>query len=149
MSSDADWASLCQVMGRPALASDARFATVSDRKRNEDELEELVGAWTRSLSSVQVMTTLQEAGIASAVVNNFQGVCEDPQLQHRQHLRPMSHSEIGSYNVTSFPYRMSETPCVTQLGGPCLGEHNEQVICHLLGFSDEEFTAMHNDGVFK
>ncbi len=147
--SDGEWGRLCRAMGRPELADDARFATLSDRKKNEDKLDELIGAWTSNLLANQVMTTLQEVGVAAAVVSNFQGICEDPQLQHRQHLRPMSHSELGTYNVTSFPYVLSETPCVTQRGGPCLGEHNEYVVCQLLGYSDEEFTKMLSEGVFK
>ncbi len=146
---DDEWRHFCQTMGKSQLASDARFATLSDRKKNEDELDRLIGAWTSGLSAVEVMTMLQKAGVAAGVVNNFQGVCEDSHLLHRQHLRPVSHSEMGTYNVTSFPYVLSETPCVTQRGAPCLGEHNEFVVCQLLGFSDEEFLKMHEEGVFK
>ncbi len=87
--------------------------------------------------------------MAAGALNNFQGIVEDPQLLYRQHSRPMTHSEIGTYNVTSFPYILSKTPCVTPRGGPCLGEHNEYVICQLLGYSDEQFMEMLNAGVFK
>src|SRR5262249_46813228 len=43
---DAAWRRFAQVIGRPELAADARFATLAGRKRHEDELEELVAAWT-------------------------------------------------------------------------------------------------------
>ncbi len=147
--SDDEWGRLCRAMGRPGLAADARFATLADRKKNEDALEEIIAAWTRTLTAREVMTLLQQAGVAAGALNNFQGIVEDPQLVHRQHLRPMSHSEIGTYNVTSFPYILSKTPCVTPRGGPCLGEHNEFVVCQLLGYSDEQFMEMLNAGVFR
>ncbi len=147
--SDSEWANFCKAIGKPELVNDARFAALSDRKKNEDQLDEIVGAWTSNLATTEVMTTLQKAGVAAGAVSNFQGLCEDPQLLYRHHLRPITATEIGTYNVTSFPYILSETPCVTQRGGPCLGEHNEYIVCQLLGYSDEQFMEMYNDGVFK
>ena len=61
----------------------------------------------------------------------------------------MSHPEMGSYYVTSFPYILSETPCVTPGPAPCMGQHNEYVYCQLLGYSDEEFMEMDSAGVFR
>lgn len=148
VSSDTEWASICKVMGKAALAGDPRFATLPARKKNEDDLEREVSAWTSSLPAHQVMTTLQEASVAAGVVQNFKEVWEDPQLRHRRHFHDVLHSEMGSHNVFSFPYVLSETPCVTSRGAPCLGEHNEYVFCQLLGYSDDQFIEMHNEGVF-
>lgn len=149
VTTDAEWGQLCMVMGKPDLAADPRFATLTARKENEDELERIVGAWTSELPAVQVMTLLQEAGVAAGVVNDFREVWEDPQLRHRQHFRSVPHTEMGSHTVSSYPYILSRTPCVTPRGAPCMGEHNEYVYCKLLGLSDEEFLEMHNEGVFK
>ncbi len=149
VSSDAEWASLCQAMGRPTLASDPRFATLPARKKNEDQLESEVAAWTRGLSARDVMTTLQEAGVAAGVVEDFREVWEDVQLRHRRHFYDVPHSEMGSHNVFSFPCILSETPCVVARGAPGQGEHNEHVICQLLGYSDEEFISMDSEGVFR
>ncbi len=149
VTSDAQWRGLCGVMGRPELAEDSRFATLSARKENEDELERLVGAWTSGLPSTQVMTTLQAAGVPAGNVNGFQDLWEEPHLAYRQMYRPVPHSEMGQHTVISFPYKLSETPCVTQRGAPCLGEHNELIICQLLGYSDEQFMEMLEAGVLK
>lgn len=149
VTSDAEWRSLCQVMGRPDLARDPRFSSLQARKQHEDELEGLVGDWTSGLPAIQVMSRLQAAGVPAGAVNSFRDLWEEPHLRHRQNYREVPHSEMGAQTVISFPYRLSETPCATQRGAPCLGEHNEFVICQLLGYSDEEFAEMYGQSVFR
>lgn len=149
VTSDAEWRGLCRVMERPDLAEDARFSSLAARKQNEDELEALVGAWTKGLPSVEVMTRLQAAGVPAGNVNDFRELWEEPHLRHRRSYRTLSHSEMGAQTVISLPYTLSETPCVTQRGAPCLGEHNELVICQMLGYSDEQFLEMYGEGVFR
>lgn len=147
--SDSEWGLLCAAMGQPGLARDPRFATLAARKANEDELDRLVGAWTSTLAAREVMTTLQAAGVAAGAIQDFREVREDPQLNLRGHFGTVPHSEMGSHTVFGFPYLLSETPCAPPMGAPCLGEHNEYVICQLLGHSDEEFMEMYHEGVFK
>ncbi len=149
VSSDEEWGLLCRAIGQPALCGDPRFATITDRKANEDALDAIVDAWTITQPPEQAMRTLQEAGVPAGAVRDFRGVCEDPQMVFRHHLRPMPHPEMGSYHVTSFPYVLSETPCVTPEPAPCMGQHNEYVYCHVLGYSDEEFMEMDAAGVFQ
>lgn len=149
VTSDSEWHSLCRVMERPELAGDPRFATLPARKQNEDELEKLVGAWTRGLPAAEVMTRLQAAGVPAGMVNDFRQLWEEPHLRYRENYKTVPHSEMGTHTVISFPFRLSETPCTTQRGAPCLGEHNEYVICQLLGYSDAEFTDLFSHGVCK
>ncbi len=149
VTSEAQWVNLCRVMERPDLAEDPRFASLAARKQNEDELETQVGAWTRNLPSAQVMMALQAAGVPAGKVNDLRELWEEPHLRHRHFYQTAPHSEMGTQTVISFPYTLSETPCVTQRGAPCLGEHNELVICQMLGYSDEQFAEMYGEGVFK
>ena len=44
--SEEEWQNLCKGMGQSELAHDPRFATLAQRKQNEDELEDLIHAWT-------------------------------------------------------------------------------------------------------
>ena len=147
--SDQEWQSLCRVMGSPGLAEDPRFASLAARKQNEDQLEALVGTWTRGLPAIDVMTRLQAAGVPAGMVNDFRQLWEEPHLAYRQNYRTLPHSEMGTQTVISFPFLLSETPCTTPRGAPCLGEHNEYVLCQMLGYSDEEFTQLYSHGVCK
>ena len=46
-------------------------------------------------------------------------------------------------------FRLSDTPAQFKTPAHCLGEHNHYVYTEILGMSDEEFTELLNEGVFK
>ncbi|MCU1501568.1 MAG: L-carnitine dehydratase/bile acid-inducible protein, partial [Ilumatobacteraceae bacterium] len=60
---DADFAALASVIGRPELATDARFATFAARKQHEDEVEAAVSAWTSTRSRAEAAAELTAAGV--------------------------------------------------------------------------------------
>ncbi|MGH7961294.1 MAG: CaiB/BaiF CoA transferase family protein [Candidatus Binatia bacterium] len=62
---DEEWQALCQALGQPALGEDPRFRTAKNRKAHEDELEQLVTAWTEKHEKWEVTRTLQAAGVAA------------------------------------------------------------------------------------
>jgi len=146
ISDDEEWESFCRVVDR-RWTEDHKFATLVERKQNEDELERLVEEWTLGFSAEEVMTRLQEAGVPAGVVESPQGLASDPQLRYRQHFRTVEHSEIGSYINAAPSFRLSKTPCKLK-PYPCLGEHNHYVYQEILGMSDEEFVSLLEEGVF-
>ncbi|MDP7469700.1 MAG: CoA transferase, partial [Dehalococcoidia bacterium] len=138
---DAEWQSLCQIMGRPELASDPSFATLKARQDNEDELERTISTWTRERSAHDTMHLLQRAGVPAGVVEDMAEIYQDPQLEHRQHFPLVDHPEIGPHRPQGHGVRFSETPSEIKRA-PLVGEHNEEVIRGLLGLSEEEYVNL-------
>lgn len=149
VSNEDQWASLCKAMGMPALAEDPRFHAFADRKRNEDELDDIISYWTAKHRAQEVMDILQSAGIPAGVVQNGEDLHNDPQLRHRHFLWELEHPEIGSHVYDGSPFLLSDTPYDLHMPGPCMGEHNEYICTQLLGFSDEEFLTLLQAGVFE
>jgi len=147
--SDQQWQVLCRIIGYTELEHDPRFDTLANRKQNEDELDRLIGLWTREHQAEEVMHLLQRAGVACGVVETGQDIHEDPQLQHRHHLQVLNHPEIGLHSYDTQSFQLSETPARLGRPGPCLGEHNEYVCKNFLGMSDDEFVTLLNEGVFE
>ena len=143
-----EWCSLCEAMGMPDLAYDPRFVTVIARLHNREELDELIEKWTAEHTAEEVMTVLQEAGVAAGVVSNGRDVGEDPHLNARGFYRELDHPEIGRQRYLMPPFRLSRTPGEPSMPAPCLGQHNEYVYQQILGMSDEEFVRLLNEGVF-
>ncbi len=143
-----EWRSLCCAMGIPDLAYDPRFVTVIARLHNREELDALIEKWTVEHSAEEVMTMLQEAGVAAGVVSNGRDVNEDPHLNARGFYKELTHSEIGTHRYLMPPFRLSKTPGEPSMPAPCLGQHNEYVYREILGLSDEEFVRLLNEGVF-
>jgi len=144
---DPEWEALCQVIGKPEWTVDPRFAAFEARKQNEDELDRLIGEWTRNHTPKAAMETLQETGIPSGVVATCQDLFEDPQLKHRRHFRFLDHGVIGRAAHNAPAYILSETPSHIHKAGPCLGEDNAYVYKEILGYSDDEIAEFLIEGV--
>jgi len=145
---DEEWKNLCRVMGEPDWANDPKFSTLLGRKRNEEELDRLLGEWTSNLTAEEVMTKLQSAGVEAAVVKNPQEMYEDPHL--KEYLwAEMEHAEIGKYHLQVPSFKLSKAPPQLRMPGPLLGEHNEYVYMNMAGFTKEEYEQLEQEGVFE
>jgi len=141
-----EWKSFCQVIGSPDWTKAPRFATLSGRKENEDELDGLVEGWTVNHTPEEVMTMLQQAGVPAGMVENAEDLFRDPQLEYRHHFVPLDHAEMGSYRISSAVFRLSRCSNEPRFAAPLLGEHNEYVLKEILGMSDDEVADLVADG---
>ncbi|MFH0960405.1 MAG: CoA transferase [Pseudomonadota bacterium] len=149
VTNEGEWKNFCLAVGRPEWVSDQRFRTFPDRKKNEDELDRLIGEWTINFTPEIVMYTLQDKGVPAGVVRTPPELFDCPQLIHRKFLRYLNHPVMGRHVYQSYAFRLSKTPSRFEMPGPCLGEHTAYVCNELLGMSDEEFAALYAEGVFE
>jgi len=147
--SDEEWGGLCQAMGNPEWSSDSKFGTLSARKENEDELDNLIAGWTRKFSAEEVMEVIQANGVAAGVVSNCQDVYANPQLKYREHFRELDHAEIGRHYYEAPAFALSKTPAQLDMPSPCLGEHSHYFYNEILGMASEEFVELLNEGIFE
>ncbi len=144
---DDQWRCFCDVIGNPEWAGSPRFATVVSRKQNEDELDKLIGEWTRAFTPEQVMTMMQESGIPAGVVQTAEDLLNDPQMKYRQHFRVLNHPVIGNHSYHAPAYKLSETPCDIKRAGPTLGQDNQHVYKDILGMTDDDISDLIAEGV--
>ena len=146
---DEQWQALCGVLGRPALASEPRYATLDARKANETELDALVSAWTSDKDAYDVMQRCQASGVAAGVVQNCQDLFSDPQIEHRGHFVYLDHPEMGVHATDGNCFTLSESPAEYQRPAPLLGQHTHQICREVLGMSDDEIAALESQGVLE
>ena len=137
-----EWRRLCRGMGRPELADDARFASLADRKKNEDVLESVIGEWTQARTDIEVTHTLQAAGVAVFPALTNKDLAQDQHLQERGFFVEREHPEVGVRRHAGVPWVFSDTPCQVHRSAPCLGQDTDAVLQNLLGYSAEEVTAL-------
>ncbi|MDO8531458.1 MAG: CoA transferase [Dehalococcoidia bacterium] len=148
VATDAEFRSLCGVMGRPELAKDPRFGDTYLRIKNRAMLDDAVAAWTNGREPRDAADTLQAAGVAAEPVMNIQDNYFDPHLQERKSFVEIEHSVIGAITLPAVPWRLSETPGRIRRPAPTLGQHNEHVCREVLGLSADEFQALEREKVF-
>jgi len=146
--SDEDWENFCDVIDNPAWTKDTRFATFYNRKKNEEELDKLIGEWTINHTALETMELMQAASVAAGMVKKGEDIYQDPQLQEANLFWVLKHKEIGDFPHMGQPSRLSKTPARPRMPTPCLGEHTEYVCKELLGISDTEFDQLLISGAF-
>ena len=143
-----EWKSLVNVMGDPAWASDPKFATLVDRKHNEDELNELITEWTKTKTNEDIMTELQAAGVDSGCVWTAADIFTEPQMVERGYLTKLEIDDDVFMSHQGLSYQMSKTPYATTKVGPSIGEDTDYVVQNILKMDDEEFVELYAKGVF-
>lgn len=133
-----EWQALCQAMGKPELATDSRFATAAGRKANEDTLEEILSSWTKERDRWEVTEILQKAGVAAFPSMSNKDLATNPHLQARGYLVQKEHPEVGRHIHAGIPWHMSGTPCEVRAAAPLRGQHTDEILKDLLGFSEEQ-----------
>ena len=140
-----EWQAFCQVVGRPEWIKDARFSTLWERKRNEDELEKLIETWTVNYTAEQVEALMQNAGVPAGVVESTKDLLSDPQLKRRGTFRELNHKTMGPILRVGPASRFSRT-CDVQFAPPILGEHNSYVLGEILHLSEDEISDLYAEG---
>jgi benzylsuccinate CoA-transferase BbsF subunit len=149
VSTEDEWQNLCKAIDKQELSKDSRFNTFQNRKKNEDELNKIIGEWTIKFVPEDVMARLQKAGVAAGVVENAEDTLNDPQLLKRNIYWTMKHPEIGKFTHLGQSFQLSKTPAKAYSPAPLLGEHTEQICTEILGMSDDEFVSLMQEGVFE
>jgi crotonobetainyl-CoA:carnitine CoA-transferase CaiB-like acyl-CoA transferase len=147
ISSDEEWRTLCHAMGDPLWAMDDKFASLSNRMLNRDELDQLIGEWTAGYDHIELMNILQTSGVRAGAVLNMAELAHDPNLNERGFFQKLSHPEAGTHRYPGVSWQMSRTPGELRLPAPCFGEHNRYVFSELMGMSDDEISRLVVEGV--
>ena len=142
VANDDEWRAMCEATGRPEWRSDPRFATLDDRKRNERELDRLIGQWTVNHPPDHIMHLLQGAGVAAGPVMSTFDLLGDPHFIERGFVIDLDHPEVGTRAVGGLPAKFSAIPNPAWFPAPLLGQHNDYVFGELLGLDEDELNRL-------
>ena len=147
VANDQEWRALCNAMGEPELAEDARFASAETRWRNQDQLDQVISDWTMDQDYYEVMHKLQKVGVAATPSLSNKALFNDPHLVARKTFTQVEHPVLGKDWVITPPWRLSGTPASIRRHGPLLGEHNHEIFGRRLGMSREEIARLEEEQV--
>ncbi len=137
------WRSLCEVVGRPELSDDPRYATHGDRAAHLPEIVKLIEDWIVSMPSDDAAReALEAAYVPVAPVLTPAEAMAHPHLVERGTVRTISDRGLGNFQIPGMPLRFSQFEDLLPLEAPYLGEHNESVLRERLGLSDEEIAQL-------
>jgi len=143
---DGQWATLCATIGRPDLKDDPRFTTNPERVANRSALLEVLNEILCTRDADEWLADLREAGLPCGPINAVPDVFAHPQAQARDLAMEAQHPTAGAVRLPGFPYKLSSTPATVRLPPPLLGQHTDEVLTELLGYSSEDVMALRERG---
>ena len=133
-----------KVEGMQGLPSDPRFATQNDRIGNRDALDQVLADAFITKSRDEWLELFVEWDIPGGPVNNIAEALADPQVQLRNMVVEIDHPVAGRYKTAGNPIKMGDE--TTFQPPPTLGQHSEEVLGELLGYSSQEIQALQEAG---
>jgi crotonobetainyl-CoA:carnitine CoA-transferase CaiB-like acyl-CoA transferase len=145
--SDANFRRLCRAMGRPELADDPEWATLSQRGARSDEINGIVASWTSSLAAAEVEAACVAHDVPVGTAYSAADIAADPHMQARADLVMVDDPVAGPHRQQApFP-RLDGARTEQVAAAPRLGEHNDEVWGGAVGLSPAELARYRADGV--
>jgi crotonobetainyl-CoA:carnitine CoA-transferase CaiB-like acyl-CoA transferase len=137
---------LCEVMGRPEMGEDPRFADNAGRVEHEPELDAAIAAWLAALDADTALKMLDEVSVPSGPIYSVVDMFAD------EHFKARGLFEEVEYNgktlkIPAMVPKLSETPGRTDWAGPEVGAFNAEIFGELLGLSADEQQKLEDDGI--
>ena len=129
--SQRQWPRLCEAIGSPALAADARFATNADRVANRDALRLLIEARLRERPATAWLAALDAAEVPCGPVNDILDAVGSPQARARDMDLHLDHPVLGDIRQVGSPIKFDGAAAPLRLPPPLLGEHTAAILWEL------------------
>ena len=141
------WQRLVGVMGNPDWAHSELFKEKQSRAEHWESLEALISDWAQDRTKEEIFAAAKTKGVPIAPVHSVAEVVHGRQLQERQFFVEVEHPKTGKLTYPGAPYKFAKTPWAIRRPAPLLGQHNREVYCNQLGYSQEELVAMTEAGI--
>ena len=143
---DNQWGTFCQAIDRMDIKDHADYALAPDRVKNRDELIPLLADVLRQKSRDDWIAVLSDAGIPCGAIRTVGEICESETLKQRGMIWSMDHPSAGEVRNIANPIELTGTPFPKPSAPPRLGEHTDDVLRDVLGFSADKIAALKDQG---
>jgi formyl-CoA transferase/succinyl-CoA--D-citramalate CoA-transferase len=144
---DAVFARLCDVMGRPELATDERYATHRARAERQEELDVLIGEWAATVDGASLLRRLNAGGVPAGRIFTAADMVSDPHYAAREMVLRLASHQGWTVPMTGIVPKFSATPGAVRATGAPLGAHTREVLTELAGVSADELAQLEASGV--
>lgn len=135
------WGAICDIIGEPSWKTHADYATPAARLPRLNEIFARVEQWTMSKSKFEAMEILNKYDIPCGPILSMKELAEDRSLRATGTIVEVDHPTRGKYLSVGNPIKLSDSPSEVKRS-PHLGEHTEEVLRDLLGYTDDEVAAL-------
>ncbi|OZI73646.1 CaiB/BaiF CoA transferase family protein [Bordetella genomosp. 2] len=128
---DSLWKAVCQVVGRPELFDDERYASTTARATHQESLRDTLEEIFAGADADTWLARFREAGVPCAPINRYSDVLGDPQVEHMQWVQDLTLPNGAQTRTFVSPIRFDARTAGVARRPPGLGEHNAEVLAEL------------------
>lgn len=139
---------LMELIGRTDLAQDPGLADNAGRVARVAELDEVIGAWTRSKTVDEVLLDLDAASVPAGRIYTVEDIARDPHYQARGMLDTVHMEDGAKLMVPGVVPKLSRSPGSRTRNAPRLGQDTEQVLRDI-GLGDEQIRQLIERGIVE
>lgn len=135
------WPNICEVIGEPEWKDDPQYATLPKRLPHLNAIFNRIEEWTKTMTKFEVMDACNPLNIPVGPVLSMKELAEQPALRENGTVVEVEHPERGSYLTVGCPVKLSDSE-VHVSRAPLLGEHTEEILREVLGYSESEIDSI-------
>lgn len=139
---------LCDAMGRPELAKDPRYVNHVARGKHQEELDALIGDWTKTLTIAELEDKMVAAGVPAGRLYRPQDMLDDPHFKAREAIIGVPHPRWGEVKMQNVFPKLSATPGSVRRRAPeTIGQDNADVYGEMLGLDEAALAELQARGI--
>ena len=139
------WAAICDTIGEPEWKTHPDYATPKARLPHLKSIFDRIEQWTMTKTKFEAMDILNGHDIPCGPILSMKEIAEDQSLRATGTVVEVDHPTRGKYLTVGNPIKMSDSPSeVTR--SPLLGEHTDEILGQVLGYSIEEIAMINASG---
>ena len=141
------WQTLCERIGLPELAQDARYASVKLRAVHAAELVPRLRAALAGRSALE-WEAVFGTDVPCAAARSIEAMFSHPQVLAENMTATMHHPDVGDYQGFAEAVRFGDAPPPQPFAAPALGQHSAELLAQH-GYSPDEIQRLREIGVIR
>jgi formyl-CoA transferase len=139
------WEKICDVIGEPGWKTHADYAKPAARLPRLNEIFARIEQWTMTKTKFEAMDILNKDDIPCGPILSMKELADDASLRETGTVVEVDHPKRGAYLSVGNPIKLSASPSDVKRS-PLLGEHTDEILRQVLGFSDHQVAEIHDSG---
>jgi len=144
---EAVWEGLARRIGGERLAADIRFATIGQRRGNQQEMWRLLNEFASQYTKWEMMKILNDLDVPCGPVMATEDLVNDDHVRGREMIVELDHPKRGKWLNVGMPIKLSASPVKIERS-PLLGEHTDEILRDVLGYGEADRQSLRNAGAF-
>ena len=141
----AAWEKVCDVIGEPEWKTKPGYAKPAERLDKLNEIFNRIEQWTMTKTKFEVMDQCNPLDIPAGPILSMKEIAEDEGLRASGTIVEVDHPKRGKYLSVGCPIKLSDSP-VEVTRSPLLGEHTDEILATVLGYTVDEINAFKASG---